>query len=112
MSRPRTRAPSRMHGVAHAFRMLAHPTRRQILIELRRTGMTTRSLAEKISVSISSVRRHLDCLRTFQAVVRERTSGQYVYGLAGNTSVRLGRRFITIHLQTPAAVIDFTVLRA
>lgn len=63
---------------ASAFRALADPTRRQILLDLRDGELTAGEIASRFPISAPSVSRHLAVLKA-AGLVRERREGNRIH---------------------------------
>jgi DNA-binding transcriptional ArsR family regulator len=63
------------------FTVLADPTRRQILNELRRSSLSVNALVDALSTSQPTVSKHLRVLREAGFVSREGAAQQRIYHL-------------------------------
>lgn len=68
-------------SIAHAYRALADPTRREILRLLREGELAAGELAGEFEISWPSVSRHLKVLETAGLVRSERRGGNIIYAL-------------------------------
>ncbi|NLJ77387.1 MAG: winged helix-turn-helix transcriptional regulator [Peptococcaceae bacterium] len=64
--------------VSLAFKALADPTRRKILILLRQQDMTAGEIAGHFTISKPSISHHLNSLKQARLVLDER-QGQFIY---------------------------------
>jgi DNA-binding transcriptional ArsR family regulator len=71
-------------GINATFRALADPTRREILVILRRGDMTAGEIAEQFDLSRSTLSGHCNVLREAGLIVSERNRSTVVYSI--NTS--------------------------
>jgi DNA-binding transcriptional ArsR family regulator len=86
------------------FTVLADPTRRQILDELRRSSLSVNELADALSASQPAVSKHLRVLRDAGFVFRQGAAQQRIYHLESEPFKELDawlapyRRMWTKHL--------------
>ena len=66
-----------------AFEALAHPTRRQILQDLKDGEQAAGEIAARFAVSGPTISRHLRILRGAGLVVERREANRILYSLAG-----------------------------
>ena len=57
-----------MHATQAAFRALADPTRRQILLDLSQRDMTIAEVAQQFDITRGAVRKHLTILEQGQLI--------------------------------------------
>jgi len=67
-----------------AFEALAHPTRRQILQDLKDGEQAAGEIAARFAVSGPTISRHLRILRGAGLVVERRDANRILYSLAGD----------------------------
>lgn len=72
-------------SIQQTLKALADPTRREILIMLRRGRMAAGEISEKFSVSMAAVSRHLAVLKDAD-LIRDCRKGKFIY-YEINTSV-------------------------
>jgi DNA-binding transcriptional ArsR family regulator len=65
----------------NALDALGNPTRREILVELRRSPLPVGALAERFSVSRPAISRHLRVLQDAGLVVPSERGAQNVYAI-------------------------------
>lgn len=68
-------------SIAHAYRALGDPTRREILRLLREGDLTAGELARQFEISWPSVSRHLKVLEGAGLVSSRRRGGNIIYSL-------------------------------
>jgi DNA-binding transcriptional ArsR family regulator len=68
-------------GIAHAYRALGDPTRREILRLLREGDLRAGDLATQFDISWPSVSRHLKVLESAGLVTSVRRGGNVIYSL-------------------------------
>ena len=66
-----------------AFEALAHPTRRQILQDLKAGEQAAGEIAARFAVSGPTISRHLRILRGAGLIVERRDANRILYSLAG-----------------------------
>jgi len=66
------------------FAALAHPTRRQILQDLRAGERAAGEIAAAFTASGPTISRHLSILRTAGLVTERREANRIIYSLAGD----------------------------
>ena len=66
------------------FAALAHPTRRQILQDLRSGERAAGEIASAFTASGPTISRHLSILRTAGLVTERRDANRILYSLAGD----------------------------
>ncbi|MGN7862654.1 metalloregulator ArsR/SmtB family transcription factor [Microbacterium sp. 22303] len=67
-----------------AFEALAHPTRRQILQDLKDGEQAAGEIAARFAVSGPTISRHLRILRGAGLIVERRDANRILYSLAGD----------------------------
>lgn len=67
-----------------AFEALAHPTRRQILQDLKGGELAAGEIAARFAVSGPTISRHLRILRGAGLIVERRDTNRILYALAGD----------------------------
>ena len=67
-----------------AFEALAHPTRRQILQDLKGGELAAGEIAARFAVSGPTISRHLRILRGAGLIVERRDANRILYALAGD----------------------------
>jgi DNA-binding transcriptional ArsR family regulator len=70
-----------MKSAARVFRALAHPTRRQILEELKDGPLAAGEIAGRFDISGPSISRHLSLLETADLVAVSRDANRLLYQL-------------------------------
>jgi DNA-binding transcriptional ArsR family regulator len=68
-------------SVSDVFAALAHPTRRQILQDLKGTELAAGEIASRFAASGPTISRHLAVLRTAGLVVERRDANRILYSL-------------------------------
>ena len=68
-----------------AFKALADPTRRQILVLLKERDMSAGEIAEHFAMTKPSISHHLNSLKHAQLIVDQRQGQNIIYSL--NTTV-------------------------
>lgn len=71
-------------SVSDIFEALAHPTRRQILQDLKDGELAAGDIASRFSVSGPTISRHLGVLRSAGLVTERRDSNRILYSLVGD----------------------------
>lgn len=71
-------------SVSDIFEALAHPTRRQILQDLKDGEMAAGEIASKFTASGPTISRHLGVLRTSGLVTERRDANRILYSLVGD----------------------------
>lgn len=71
-------------NVSDIFEALAHPTRRQILQDLKDAEMAAGEIASKFSASGPTISRHLSVLRSAGLVTERRDANRILYSLIGD----------------------------
>ena len=66
------------------FEALAHPTRRQILQDLKAGELAAGAIASKFQVSAPTISRHLGVLRVAGLVIERREANRILYSLVGD----------------------------
>jgi DNA-binding transcriptional ArsR family regulator len=70
--------------VSDIFEALAHPTRRQILQDLKDGEMAAGEIASKFSASGPTISRHLGVLRSAGLITERRDANRILYSLVGD----------------------------
>jgi DNA-binding transcriptional ArsR family regulator len=70
-------------NVSDIFEALAHPTRRQILQDLKAGEMAAGEIAARFSTSGPTISRHLSVLRNAGLVTERREANRILYSLVG-----------------------------
>ena len=71
-------------SVSDIFEALAHPTRRQILQDLKDGEMAAGEIAAEFSASGPTISRHLRVLRSAGLVTERRDANRILYSLVGD----------------------------
>jgi DNA-binding transcriptional ArsR family regulator len=71
-------------SVSDIFEALAHPTRRQILQDLKGGALAAGEIAAKFSASGPTISRHLGVLRNAGLVSERRDGNRILYSLVGD----------------------------
>lgn len=71
-------------GVSDVFSALAHPTRRQILQDLKGGEMAAGEIAARFSATGPTISRHLGVLRAAGLVTERRDANRILYSLVGD----------------------------
>ncbi|MCU1471493.1 MAG: putative transcriptional regulator [Glaciihabitans sp.] len=71
-------------NVSDIFEALAHPTRRQILQDLKDGEMAAGEIAARFSASGPTISRHLGVLRSAGLVTERRDANRILYSLVGD----------------------------
>ena len=71
-------------NVSEIFEALAHPTRRQILQDLKDGELAAGELASRFPVSGPTISRHLGVLRGAGLVTERRDANRIIYSLVGD----------------------------
>ncbi|MEO9254357.1 MAG: metalloregulator ArsR/SmtB family transcription factor [Tepidiformaceae bacterium] len=71
-------------NVSDIFEALAHPTRRQILQDLKDGEMAAGEIAAKFSASGPTISRHLSVLRNAGLVTERRDANRILYSVVGD----------------------------
>jgi DNA-binding transcriptional ArsR family regulator len=71
-------------SVSDIFEALAHPTRRQILQDLKDGEMAAGDIAARFSASGPTISRHLSVLRSAGLVTERRDANRILYSLVGD----------------------------
>lgn len=64
---------------AEIFKALSHPTRILILYSIKDEELTVTALAEKAGIDISTMSKHLDLLKRYEIIVREKIKNTVYY---------------------------------
>ncbi|MGO1183690.1 MAG: metalloregulator ArsR/SmtB family transcription factor [Micrococcaceae bacterium] len=70
-------------AVSDAFKALAHPTRRQILQDLKDGELAAGEIASRFHATGPTISRHLSILRQAGLVTERRDANRILYSLAG-----------------------------
>jgi DNA-binding transcriptional ArsR family regulator len=70
--------------VSDTFAALAHPTRRQILQDLKQGELAAGEIAARFSASGPTISRHLSVLRAAGLVTERRDANRILYSLVGD----------------------------
>ena len=96
---------------ASVLAALASEKRREMLVELARGPKDSRTLAEALGLSRSSVTHHLKRLCEFDLVRADRRGPKPVYRLGRHASVIVGSEKAILNLSTPdGSGVTMTVL--
>jgi DNA-binding transcriptional ArsR family regulator len=71
-------------GVSDIFEALAHPTRRQILQDLKDGELAAGAIAAHFTASGPTISRHLSVLRSAGLVTERRDGNRILYSLVGD----------------------------
>ncbi|GAB3397047.1 hypothetical protein GCM10027568_32320 [Humibacter soli] len=71
-------------GIGDVFEALAHPTRRQILQDLKGGEMAAGEIAAQFSASGPTISRHLGVLKNAGLVTERRDANRILYSLVGD----------------------------
>jgi len=71
-------------GIGDVFEALAHPTRRQILQDLKGGEMAAGEIAAQFSASGPTISRHLGVLKHAGLVTERRDANRILYSLVGD----------------------------
>ena len=71
-------------GVGDIFSALAHPTRRQILQDLKDRELAAGEIASRFTASGPTISRHLAVLKTAGLVSERRDANRILYSLVGD----------------------------
>lgn len=71
-------------GVSDVFEALAHPTRRQILQDLKAGELAAGEIASHFQTSAPTISRHLGVLKNAGLVVERRDANRIIYSLVGD----------------------------
>lgn len=70
-------------AIGDVFAALAHPTRRQILQDLKAGELSAGDIAARFDAAAPTISRHLSVLRGAGLVVERRDANRILYSLAG-----------------------------
>ena len=87
---------------AEVFRVLAHPTRIQIVECLRKTELPVSTLLEQVRVEPANLSQHLSVLRSTKLVVTRKEGNQVFYSLRDPLLIDVldsMRRYFQAHLE-------------
>lgn len=71
-------------NISSVFEALAHPTRRQILQDLKDNEMAAGEIASKFNASSPTISRHLSVLRNAGLVTERRDANRILFSLVGD----------------------------